>query len=481
LLRVDPATREKGPGIAESVTTSEDGLTTTIKLRSDVPFHDGYGNVTAEDVKFTFEQFLGPTSDQGNQMKAIEAYLAKDPVKNIEIVSPTELVLHGAAPSVLLQTALANGSAANAMYIQSKKYWEEDPAKALEHPLGTGAYKFVSSTPGVEVKLEAVPDHWRQPATYKNVTLQIIPDDAARLSAVQSGAADFAVIPPSLAREAKNSGTTVVSVPDYANMMLIYGGQHPGTDSTTAADPDAFDPTSPWIQADAPEKGQACREAMSLSVDRQAILDAVLAGEGTLDTGPLLAWPKIPSTLDPSWTVPEYNVEKAKAKLAECGYPNGFPVIMQIYENRPGNGQADVGEAIAGYFETLGLQVERQLITDEQSDEYLDTPKTQGIVYVRFDPYMDESFQTLNNYWPDGRHRVQYDPVMTKAFHDLQAEPDPAKRAEITRSVTQHLIDVSAMGALFTSNYTAAVSPKVAHWESVTGEGSVHNIESMAP
>ncbi len=220
---------------------------------------------------------------------------------------------------------------------------------------------------------------------------------------------------------------------------------------------------------------------MSLSVDRQAILDAVLAGEGTLVPGPILAWPAISSTIDPSWTVPEYNPELAKQKLAECGYPDGFPVIVQIYENRPGNGQADVGEAVAGYLETLGLQVERQLITDEQSDEYLDTPKTQGIVFVRFDPYMDESFQTLNNYWPDGRHRVQYDPVMTAAFHDLQAEPDPAKRAEITRSVTQHLIDVSAMGGLFTSNYTAAVSPKVAKWASVIGEGSVHNIESMAP
>ncbi len=480
LLRADPATRAQTPGIAESITQSADFLTTTIKLRADVPFHDGYGMVTAEDVKFTIEQYLGPTSDEGNQMKAIQAAVQNDPAKNIEIVSPTELVIHSAEPNILLMVAFSNGSAANAMYIQSKKYWEEDPAKALEHPLGTGAYKFVSSTPGVEVKLEAVPDHWRQTSTYKNVTFQIIPDDAARLSAVQSGAADFAVIPPSLAREAKNSGTTVLSVPDYANMTMIYGGQHPGT-SESAADPDAFDPTSPWIQADAPEKGQAIRDAMSLAVDRQAILEAVLAGEGTLVPGPILAWPKIPSSLDPSWTVPEYNLDAAKAKLAEGGYPDGFPVTIQIYENRPGNGQADVGEAVAGYLEALGLTITRQLITDEQSDEYLDTPKTQGIVYVRFDPYMDESFQTLNNYWPEGRHRVQYDPVMTDAWHALQQEPDVAKRAEITRSVTQHLIDVSAMGGLFTSNWTVAVSPKVGTWVSTTGEGSVHNIESITP
>jgi peptide/nickel transport system substrate-binding protein len=480
LLRSDPTTRQPGPGIAESVTTSADFLTTTIKLRDDVPFHDGYGNVTAEDVKFTIEQYLGPTSDQGNQMKAILAAVQDDPVKNIEIVSPTELVIHSAEPSILLMVALSNGSIANAMYIQSKKYWEEDPAKALEHPLGTGPFKFVSSTPGVEVKLEAVPDHWRQTATYQNVTFQIIPDDAARLSAVQSAAADFAVIPPSLAREAKNSGIKVLSVPDYANMTMIYGGQHPGT-SESAADPDAFDPTSPWIQADAPEKGQLIREAMSLAVDRAAILEAVLAGEGTLVPGPILAWPKIPSSLDPSWTVPEYNLDLAKQKLAEGGYPDGFPLTFQIYENRPGNGQADVGEAVAGYLEALGLTVTRQLITDEQSDEYLDTPKSQGLVYIRFDPYMDESFQTLNNYWPEGRHRVQYDPVMTKAWHDLQAEPDPVKRAEITRSVTQHLIDVDAMGGLFTSNWTVATSDKVGTWTSTTGEGTVHNIESIAP
>jgi peptide/nickel transport system substrate-binding protein len=474
LLRVDPTTRAFVPGLAESWTQSPDGLVTTIKLRPNIPFQDGYGNVTAEDVKFTIQKFLGPTSDKGNQMQAIDKAVQKDAEKNVEIVGPLELKITSAEPVVLLLRALANGSAANAMYIQSKKYWTEKADEALLHPIGTGPYKFVSSTPGVEVKLDAVENHWRQTGTYKHVTFKIIPDAAARLSQVQSGAADFAVIPPSLAREAKNSGANVLSVTDYADMTVILGGQHPGSD--------AYDPQSPWIQADAPAKGKAIRDALNLSIDRQAILDAVLAGEGTPVAGPILQYPKIPDRNDAAWTLPAYNVDLAKQKLAEGGYPNGFEMTIQEYENRAGNGQADVAEAVAGYFEAIGIKVKRQVITDEQSDEYLDTPKSQGIGYVRFDPYMDESLQTFACcYVPTGTHRIQYDTVITEALAKLVVEIDPVKRGEITRSVIKHLIDTTAMLPLFTVNWTVVVGPRVGHWDKITGEGSIHDIASITP
>jgi hypothetical protein len=76
------------------------------------------------------------------------------------------------------------------MPVQSQKYFEAEPEKALEHPLGTGPGKFVSSTPGVEIVLEAVPDHWRQTPAFDRLVIKEIPDDAARLAQVLPGPRD---------------------------------------------------------------------------------------------------------------------------------------------------------------------------------------------------------------------------------------------------------------------------------------------------
>jgi peptide/nickel transport system substrate-binding protein len=475
LLRTNPQTRDLEPNLAESWTQTPDGLTTTFKLRADIPFHGGNGTLTAEDVKFTIEQYLGPTSDRGNQMQAIERAVDKNPAQNVEILGPLEFRITSPKFEVLLLRAFSNGSVANAMFIQSKKYWTEQAAQAILHPVGLGPFEFVSSTPGVEVQLKAVENHWRQTSTYKNVTFKVIPDDAARLSQVQSGAADLAVIPPSLAREAKNAGVNVVSSKDYAIMSVVLGGQHVGA-------PDLFDPTAPWIQADAPEKGLAIRQALDLAIDRPAILEAILAGEGTLTAGPQLNYPSLPSRSDPAWQLPTYDPEAAKAKLAEGGYPDGFTVKFPMYENRAGNGQADVGEAVAGYWEAIGITVERLPITDDQSDEYTRVPNLKGVTIVRFDPFMDESLQTLSCcYNPNGTHKLMFDPVFDDALLKLQSEPDAAKRADITREVIQYLIDTKKSLPLFTSNWTLAAGPKVGSWTNITGEGTINGLETITP
>jgi peptide/nickel transport system substrate-binding protein len=474
LLRRNTQTRALEPGLAESWTESADGLTLDIKLRPNIPFQDGMGDVTADDVKFTYQQYMGPTSDQGNQEQTLVQAIGGD-INNIEIVGPLELKIHSPKFTEALLTALANGSAANAMYIQSKKYWTEQAATAMLHPIGTGPYKFVSSTPGVDVKLQAVDTHWRQTATFKNVTLTIIPDDAARLAAVQSGAADIAVIPAKLVGEATAAGTKVVSASNYADMSVILGGQYPG-------DP-ANDPTAPWIQASAPDKGLLIRQALSLSIDRATILSNVLAGQGTLTTGPALQYPNVPDRNDPSWTLPVYDPVKAKDLLSQGGFPNGFPITFQEFENRPGSGQADVGEAVAGYFEAIGLTVKRQTITDDQSDGYVgQPPKTQGLAFIRFDPFYDESIQSLQCcYVPGAGHQIQYDPVFTDALKNLINEPDADKRAATTRAVIQHLIDTAGILPLFTANWTVAVSPKVGSWDILQGEGSITNVSSIKP
>jgi peptide/nickel transport system substrate-binding protein len=476
LIRENRVTRAYEPGLALSWDQSADGLTLDIKLRPDVPFQDNYGTVTADDVKFSIVQYLGPSSDVGNQAQAMMAALGNDPEKNVEVVGPLELKLHSPVFTVGLIPALADGSTANAMYIQSKKYWTDKPADALLHPIGTGPYKFVSSTPGTEVKLTAVDSHWRQTPTFKNVTFRVIPDDAARLAQVESGAADLAVIPGNLVREAKTKpNLKIVGAADFAQAEVELGGQYPGYPYD--------DPTAPWIQRNAPDKGLAIRQALSLSIDRQAILDAVLAGEATLTTGPITQYPKIPDRNLPNWTVPVFDLTQAKQKLADGGFPDGFPITMQEFENRPGSGQADIAEAVAGMWETLGLKVTRQQLTDEQSDTYVDKPpKTQGAAWIRLDPFYDNPVQNYQCcYSVDAGHQEMYDPIFDKNLALMQAEPDPVKRATLNNEVIQKMIDNVSILPMFTLNWSVAAGPKVGNWANLTGEGNINSIESITP
>jgi peptide/nickel transport system substrate-binding protein len=476
LIRENRVTRVYEPGLALSWDQSADGLTLDIKLRPNIPFQDGYGDVTADDVKFTIVQYLGPSSDVGNQAQAMLEGLGGDPVKNVEVVGPLELKLHSPKFTVGLLPALADGSTANAMYIQSKKYWTDKPADALVHPIGTGPYKFVSSTPGTEVKLTAVENHWRQTATFKNVTLRVIPDDAARLAQVESGAADLAVIPGNLVGEAKaKTNLKILGASDFAQAEVELGGQYPGYPYD--------DPTAPWIQRAAPEKGLAIRQALSLAIDRQAIVDSILAGQATLTTGPITQYPKIPDRNLPNWTLPVYDATQAKAKLAEGGFPDGFKITVQEFDNRPGSGQALIAEAVAGYWEAIGIKVTRLQLTDEQSDSYVNKPpKTQGAAWIRLDPFYDNPVQNWQCcYSLDAGHQEMYDPLFDKNLALMQAEPDPVKRAALNNEIIQKMIDNMSIIPMFTLNWSVAAGTKVGKWDNLTGEGNINSIESITP
>src|SRR4029077_13045726 len=88
LIRENRTTREYEPGLALSWDQSPDGLTLDIKLRPNIPFQDGWGTMTADDVKFSIVQYLGPSSDVGNQAQAMLEALGGDPAKNVEVVGP---------------------------------------------------------------------------------------------------------------------------------------------------------------------------------------------------------------------------------------------------------------------------------------------------------------------------------------------------------------------------------------------------------
>ena len=471
LIRVD----DQGnlvPGLADSWELSPDLKTWTFHLKPDVPFQGGYGNVTSEDVKFSWEQYLNPDSNQSTSPLLSQAVCGD--ISNFEIVDDQTFKVHACDPVIYLATTLSQ--AIPGLPITSKKYFEDKGTDyANTHPLGSGPFEFVSSTPGEEVVLKAVENHWRQTSAFKQITIKIIPDEAARLAQVQTGAVDLVPLSPPLMAEAAAAGLQSFEIPDVGTAMMALGGQY-------YAQPDKNDCSSPWIQCDNPAAGTAIREAMSLAIDRQSILTTFFQDRGTLTHAFGWEWPATrPSTVDPSWTLPVYDPNLAKQKLAEGGYPDGFAFSQWIYLDVPGS--VDAGEAVAGMWENIGLTVKREVV------EYrpvvrptLMDQSTAGHAFMYFQSNYAECVQSIATAnTKDARFQAYSNPAIDKAYDLMSVEGDKSVREAECRDMMSTLMADWVGVPLFTVDSPWAASQKVGSWPAVAGYELPTNIEYITP
>jgi peptide/nickel transport system substrate-binding protein len=467
LTQLNRETRQVEGALAESWEISPDGLTWTWKLRPNVQFHDGWGTVTAEDVKFSWWEWAREESTHTARPQMAQAIDGN--IDNFEIVDDLTFKLHTTQPIVHLPAVVC--SCWPGMTVTSKKYFDETPVEeANKHPIGTGPFKFVSSTPGVEIRLDANKDYWGTVPAFDHLVMQEIPDGAARLVQVQSGAVDIAQLDAELSGEATAAGLQISTIPDFGNAFLLLGGSYYGDD-------EHLDKDSPWIQADAPEKGLLVREAMSLAIDRQLIIDQVLNGEATPAYGPLIQYPN-EDLIDPSWELPAYDLALAKQKLAEGGYPDGFPVKMPIFADDINTDS--IGEAIAGMWEELGLQVTREPTEKDLIDPLQENRTTDGLAYVLIAGFTAEPAMALSNY-------VSFRSDDAKLFHEaiddgynrISVEPDQAKRFAIAREVLTALRDDVQPITLFTVNMPFVLGSRVASWDPIAGLNSINSLETI--
>ena len=276
------------PGLAESWTSSEDALSYEFVLRKGAKFHNGE-EVTAEDVKFSFERYRGAANK-----------LLKERVAAIEITDSRHIRFQLKQPWPDFLTFYV--SATGAGWIVPKKYVErvgEDGFKKA--PVGAGPYKFVSFTPGQELILEAFDQYWRKTPAVKRLVLRLIPDESTRLAALKRGEIDIAYsITGELAEEMQRTrGLTVKPIVVQTPFWLYFADQ--------------WDAKSPWHD-------RRVRLAAGLAIDRASNNQALTLGHSRL-TGSI-----IPENFEYFWTppAPAYDPVRARQLLADAGHPNGF-------------------------------------------------------------------------------------------------------------------------------------------------------------
>src|SRR5438093_3359387 len=346
LLTRDPKTGDLAPMLAERWKVADSGRTWTFYLRKGVQFHDGRGELTAEDVRFTFATLA---KDGSANSLAPEFRL----IKSMEVENPYTLTVRFEKPFVAFGNKVNQGLFASVAFIQSKRHMESAKDDGAErHPVATGPWKFVEHIRGDRIVYEAVENHWRATPHFKRLVFIKVPEPSTRMAMLRAGSVDVIEIGGEYADELKKVGVRTLVMPNTSWLYIILGGQW--------ATKPTYDPKVPWAQPDA-ERARKVRMALNLAVDKQAIVQRVLGGLGTV-MGSWLMYPSDPWASDALKKPYPYDPAKAKALLAEAGYPNGFETTMNLTA-WPGRGfLPDVGEAVATYWEKIGVKVKRRPI-----------------------------------------------------------------------------------------------------------------------
>src|SRR6185503_6910451 len=279
-------------------TVSPDRLTYTFRLRDGVKWHDGKP-FTSEDVKFSIESIVRPFHSRGR------TYFGE--VTAIETPDPRTVIFKLKTPVPYFLKAFQAGESP----IMPRHGFTEDEisgnrirqAKIMQQPIGTGPFKLKEWQRGSHIIFERNPDYWKAGRPYLDqLVLRVLPDGAARAIAVEKGEVDLApmsALPPAEMQRLSKLPTLVSS--------------EQGSE--------ALGPMM-WLEVNMREKPLSdvrVRQAISMAIDREKLVDVIWYGNGKPARGPIVSGNPVhfDKTLKPF----EYNVQKANRLLDEAGYP----------------------------------------------------------------------------------------------------------------------------------------------------------------
>lgn len=289
------------PDLATRWTISADGRQYTFALRSGVAWHDGRP-FSATDVKFTFDQILDPSSGtlQWSDFSVVDSVTIVDSLTvRFWLKSPLApfLTLLGHNAGIIPAHAFL-GPIADAVGFNRSR------------PIGTGPFQVVESVPGSYIVLTANPRYYGAKPGLDRIIFKIVPDVNAQVAQLQAGELDLATLEPANLRGLESDPELRiehVSVPQH-----YYIG---------------FNQGNPLFRS------SAVRRALTLAINRQAIIDGVLRGFADYPQGTIPvalrdyfadSLPKIP-----------YDTTAALALMAEAGWRRGGDGVLQDHAGRP--------------------------------------------------------------------------------------------------------------------------------------------------
>ncbi|PZR00120.1 MAG: peptide ABC transporter substrate-binding protein [Cereibacter sphaeroides] len=334
LMDYVPGTTTLRPGLAESYTLSEDGLTFTFKLRPGVKFHNGR-EMTAEDVKYSLDRVTDPATQSPGAgfFGSIAGFenAGPDGLSGVKVIDPLTVEITLSRPDATFLHVMALNFAS----VVPKEAVDEYGADFGKHPVGTGAFSLNEWTIGQRLVFQKNPDYWRPGVPYlDSVTFEVGQEPVVALLRLQQGEVDVPGdgIPPAKFQE-------VMGDPEQAARVVEGGQLHTGyiTMNVTKA---PFDKVE-------------VRKAVNMALNKDRIVQ-IINGRAVPATQPLP--PSMPGyTKD--YAGYAYDVEGAKKLLADAGYADGFETELYVMNTDP---NPRIAQAIQQDLAAIGIKASLQ-------------------------------------------------------------------------------------------------------------------------
>src|SRR5213594_1658638 len=382
------------PDLAASMpTTSADGKTVTVKIRSGVKFHNG-DPLTSADVKYTFDRIID------TKTAAVARSFFTD-VDTITAPDDTTVVFNLKNPNAALIAYMAHPNTG----IVSKKIGDANAdLSKKETAIGSGPFKLAEWVPDNYMRFEANKDYYVAGQPYLDgIRINVVPDETAITAALRTKAADMAiVVDAKVARTLRSeSGVTLSAKPSLSYNLLFVNTKRPPFDNLKV------------------------RQAIAYAIDRKAIIDAVAFGEGEV-TGPIapgLANYALPTSQYPLYT---RDVAKAKQLLTEANVgPVSFTMLTQTTE--PAYAK-DIAQLVQAQLAEIGV-----------------TMKIETLEFTQWvDRWLKADFYVFRYFTDDGNLNfvTSYkNPISSDAIKQARATTDVAKRKELYTTAQKELVN----------------------------------------
>ena len=308
-------------------------------LRRGVRFHNG-SDFTAEDVAFTLERIPQVLNSPGSFRTYTQA------ITGVEIIDSHTLRFRTNGPAPLLPTDLAQVPMLDRETHQGATTEDFNAGRAA---IGTGPYRMMAYRSGDRIDLQRFDGHWRERPAWQSVDYRMITNDAGRTAALLAGDIDFIdQVPTSDIERLRRDQRIALSEID--SMRFIYFALDHMRDGPTPFITD--NDGKPFDRN--PLKDVRVRRALSLAIDRPAIVARVMEGAASatrqvMPEGGFAYVPELAATrADP---------DQAKKLLAEAGYPNGFRLTLHGPNDRYPN-DARITQAVGQMWTRIGIRTQ---------------------------------------------------------------------------------------------------------------------------
>ncbi len=423
---IAPAQLAVTPDLALSHEIPDDGLSVTFKLRPDVKFHEtapvNGRAFTAEDAKFSFDRYLAI----GQQRTAFGA------VESVETPDPATLVFKLKKPSAAFLTYVTWGSY---VWIMPKETIGSDNKHPEGPPhIGTGPYVFDQYTPGTSASFKKNPNYFLPGQPYiEELRRIIVPDSSTIRANFRSGQIDAltwntAIGEPDIDSVRKaNADANYIEFPSFSLESFYFGEK----------------------LVEPPFNDDRVRQAVSMAIDRDALLEVSANGKGEWST-------LFPAKFSPWWLDPRgndfgpaakymnYDVKAAKELLTGAGYPNGLDVDLNVTFDY-GAEAKERYELVAAMLKDVGI---RATLQSKEYAAYQSTTslgKFTGLAYGPYAVYPDpDGF--LATYWLSSSPRRKskwVDPALDTLIEKQSVSFDTDQRKETVWEIQRHVAEKS--------------------------------------